>query len=286
MTGTYAPLHCTVSGSNADYATLTAIAASSGVYYDTAEFYVSLTYVDGGRTKSVEKIKVRIYANLLGTWKETVEADEERIAAQKVSYALNNGDDTKTIDQSKATFNSVRNAAESYQEWARTDNTSVGSKTYINTHLATAEQNISTVKSEVESPNLLDYSEWYNTGEESVNISSADYEITCDPSQGEDDVDVYSQPFYLEAGTYTFSVFFQDGEQLSENPHTVYAYTSDTPFDGDDADDEEITLHTTSEWEGVFVRYYGTFTLSSKQYVLFSFADQQLLQVTIMRFSA
>jgi hypothetical protein len=78
---------------------------------------------------------------------------------------------------------------------------------------------------------------------------------------------VYSQPFYLEAGTYTFSVFFQDGEQLSENPHTVYAYTSDTPFDGDDADDEEITLHTTSEWEGVFVRYYGTFTLSSKQYV-------------------
>ena len=237
-------------------------------YYTDGTFVVDVIVTDPDTGSSVTfNVTVPCYANLLGTWKETVEAGEERIAAQKVSYALNNGDDTKNIDQSKATFNSVRNAAESYQEWARAGNTSAGSKTYINTHLATAEQNISTVKSEVESSNLLDYSEWYNTGEEAVNISSVDYEITCEPSQEEDDVDVYSQLFYLDAGTYTFSVFFMDSEQMSETPNEVYVYSSNEPFDAGEGDSVPLPLHSTSEGDGVFYREYGTFTLSGKKYV-------------------
>lgn len=84
-----------VTGNNSNYATLTAIlkdADTNGKYYDQAYFTCRVAYTDGGTTKYVTDVKVKVYANLLGSWKETVVGDMKReVATGKFYFEDENG---------------------------------------------------------------------------------------------------------------------------------------------------------------------------------------------------
>ena len=92
-TGDYIPVHCTVSGNNSgNTATVTAIGtytqSGKSYYYDTAYFFAKVYYTDGNTTKYIDNVKVRIYANLLGTWSETVEADTKTEIAERTLFDI------------------------------------------------------------------------------------------------------------------------------------------------------------------------------------------------------
>lgn len=98
--------HCTVSGSNSNKATLTAIEAdSNGHYYDQASFICKVTTEYG----VIEGIKARVYANLLGTWKETVEADTKSAIAESTWFDL---DEHGNIVESQRLGNFVQSSKE------------------------------------------------------------------------------------------------------------------------------------------------------------------------------
>ena len=96
--------------------TLTAISGTitSGLIRVT----LTVTDPDGGGTFTKD-MNVMVYVNRLGTWRQTIENGMETIVAEKISYVLNDKDDGKTIDESKDTFNSVRNATVSLLTWQR-----------------------------------------------------------------------------------------------------------------------------------------------------------------------
>lgn len=76
---------CTATGSNSYYAMLTAINKDADdQYYDQAYFICKVYYENND--KYVENVKVKIYANLLGTWKETVEEDTKTEVARSLTY--------------------------------------------------------------------------------------------------------------------------------------------------------------------------------------------------------
>lgn len=92
-----------VTGSNSNYATLTAIlkdADTNGKYYDQAYFTCRVAYTDGGTTKYVTGVKVKVYANLLGSWSEEVKGDTKNEVARSLSYAyIQDGQGVQTLEQ-------------------------------------------------------------------------------------------------------------------------------------------------------------------------------------------
>lgn len=74
--------HVSATGSNSNYVQLTAIAKSSGAYYNSGYVTLSVTYTDGGVSRTVTGIRLSVFANLLGTWSETIEADVKQGIAQ------------------------------------------------------------------------------------------------------------------------------------------------------------------------------------------------------------
>lgn len=97
---------------------------SGGNYYSEGNFEVAVNVTDPD-TRSVISFNLTVfcYANLLGTWKQSVENGEEIIAAQKIVYTFGK-EGVATVDAVKNNYDSVRNASMSYQKWS-TDAASV-----------------------------------------------------------------------------------------------------------------------------------------------------------------
>ena len=98
--------------------TLTLTAISGTITSGRIDVTLTVTDPDGGGTFTKD-MHVDVYVNRLGTWKQTVENGTETIVAEKISYVLNDEDDSLTIDESKDTFNSVRNATVSLLTWQK-----------------------------------------------------------------------------------------------------------------------------------------------------------------------
>ena len=235
-------------------------------YYTEGYFDITINATDPD-TNSLVPFTVRVlcYANLLGTWKRDVEDGEERIAAQKISYALNNGDSSKSIEQSKTTFNSVRNSAESFQQWQNDTSGAAGTYQYINTHLSSAEQNISKMDAKIPTKNLLDCASgdgWRNWHDDSdANYNNAT-QLIGSTASGANQIDVYSKPVFLKSGVqYVVSLYSHTSPtlkifKLNGNPN---AKVDD--FKGNHA--EVLTVYSiTTTYQGC-TRYYAVFTLSS-----------------------
>ena len=79
-TGADAPVHCNASVSG-NRVRITSILSSGGVYYDNGSVTVKITYNGNTYTKVF-----KFYVNLLGTWKETVEADTKTAVAEMKYY--------------------------------------------------------------------------------------------------------------------------------------------------------------------------------------------------------
>ena len=235
-------------------------------YYTEGYFEITINATDPD-TNSIVTFTVRVlcYANLLGSWKHDVEDGEERIAAQKISYALNNGDTSKTIEQSKTTFNSVRNSAESFQQWQNDTSGVAGTYQYINTHLTTAEQNISKMDAKIPTKNLLDcasgdgWRNWYDDSDANYNNAT---QLIGSTASDANQIDVYSKPVFLKSGVqYVVSLYSHTSPtlkifKLNGNPN---AKVDD--FNGNHA--EVLTVYsTTTTYQGC-TRYYAVFTLSS-----------------------
>ena len=87
--------HCSASGSTSNYATITAIGTyrqdDADIYYDKADITCTITYLDNGVSRTISGIVVSIYANLMGTWKEKVEADTKTAIAQSTLTEFTGG---------------------------------------------------------------------------------------------------------------------------------------------------------------------------------------------------
>ena len=121
---------------------------SPAEYYTEGSFTVTISVTDPDTGSTVSfNVTVLCYANLLGTWKQSVEAGEETIAASKIEYVFSASG--SSIESIKKDYNSKRNSIGNYETWSKEDNTSEGSKMWMNEHINTAEQNISTVTGKV-----------------------------------------------------------------------------------------------------------------------------------------
>lgn len=93
-------------------------------YYSDGNFEVAVIVIDPDTGSVISfNLTVFCYANLLGTWKQSVENGEEIIAAQKIVYTFGK-EGVTTVDAVKNNYDSVRNASMSYQKWS-TDAASV-----------------------------------------------------------------------------------------------------------------------------------------------------------------
>lgn len=97
-TGEDAPVHCnaTVSGSRVR---ITQIHTSGEQRYDHGAVTVKVLYGDSTYTRTL-----RFYCNLLGTWKETVEADTKEEVAKAISYAFDETGETVLPLQTIGTY--------------------------------------------------------------------------------------------------------------------------------------------------------------------------------------
>ena len=123
---------------------------SSGNYYSEGSFTVNVnvTDPDGGGTITFS-VTVFCYANLLGTWKQSVENGTETIIANKVTYDYVNG----VLTKDGRNYDSIRNAAIANETW-KSNKESIydGYSTSIselNTQVNTAEQSLSTLQTTV-----------------------------------------------------------------------------------------------------------------------------------------
>lgn len=137
-------IHCTIGSQIVnDTVAISGILPGEGEEWTTGSAVLTVQITDGPSFK----VQINVYYNLLGTWKENVEGGVETISAEQISYVVNNGDKTKTIQQSKSAFNSVRSAAGAFEQW-RT-NTYAYDITNINTQINTATQSISMLQSQM-----------------------------------------------------------------------------------------------------------------------------------------
>lgn len=226
-------------------------------YYDNG--YVMFDVSFDGKTYSK---RFGFYANLLGTWKQTIEQDQETIVARVVNYNFLNG----VLTKDNRDYDSFRNAVKTLETWkSEKESTYNGYSTQIvsiNSRLSTAEGNINTVRKEVESENLISVLNWENTGEDNVVASETQHSVYC--QNEEESVDLYSSLLLLEAGTYTFSACLPDNE-LSD--YSFYYYDGTTTFEAGDGNGELIEFNVTSDSDGIFTRCYGVFDISTKRYV-------------------
>ena len=233
---------------------------SNNDYYTEGFFTVTVNVTDPDTNATVSfTVTVFCYANLLGTWKQSVENGTETIVAKKISYVINNGDDSKTVEQTKAEFNSVRNAAGAFEQWTKEGENTSGSYKYIQKHLRDAEQNITTIGSSV-IKNMLDCANgdgWREYNDDTLSVFDGSL-------QKINSLDSYSTAVLLMAGvTYVFSVYanttpsFGFGE-CGGDPN---AMTDDIQWGG------SITVNTdtTDKYLG-YNRYWCTFTPSRTDY--------------------
>jgi hypothetical protein len=116
------------------------------VYCEKGYVDITATYRGVPYTK-----RFSFVCELLGTWFEKVENDTQKIVAQRISYVVNNGDPTKTIEQTKNTFTQMSSSVGQVSEWKEEkENVYNGYDqriTNTNTRVSNAESNISTIGS-------------------------------------------------------------------------------------------------------------------------------------------
>lgn len=233
---------------------------SNNDYYTEGFFTVTVNVTDPDTNATVSfTVTVFCYANLLGTWKQSVENGTETIVAKKISYVINNGDDSKNVDQTKAAFNSVRDAAGAFEQWTKESENSSGSYKYIQKHLRDAEQNITTIGSSV-IKNMLDCANgdgWREYNDDTLSV----FDGTL---QKINSLDSYSTAVLLMAGvTYVFSVYANTTPSFGfgECDGDPNAMVDDIQWGG------SITVNTdtTDKYLG-YNRYWCTFTPSRTDY--------------------
>ncbi len=107
--------------------TVTSPTINNGSYYSEGSFTVVVNVKDPDTSATVSfNVTVMCYANLLGSWKQSVEAGEEQIAANKIIYAL--GASGNTIEKIKTDYTSKRNSIGKYEMWESASESTDGSK--------------------------------------------------------------------------------------------------------------------------------------------------------------
>jgi hypothetical protein len=123
--------------------------SSGSSYYTEGYFEVTVHATDPDTSSDVEfTVRVLCYANLLGSWKRTVEADEENIAASKVIYAM--GASGSTLDAIRTDYTSKRNSVGSYETWSSASESTDGSKANMIKKTTTAQSTADGVKTTVQ----------------------------------------------------------------------------------------------------------------------------------------
>ena len=232
---------------------------SGGSYITEGSFEVAVyvTDPDSGVTVTFN-VTVPCYANLLGTWKQTVENGMESIIAQKVTYSFLNG----VLTKDDRTFDSLRSAIIANETWKRqkeeTYNGYAQQITNTNNRVNTAEQAIQRLSANTK--NILDCSGgdgWREyTGDE---LSVFDGSL-----QKVNSSDAYSTAVLLEAGvTYVFSVY------ANSKPSVIFGDCYGNPNSLSDDIQWENTLsvntNTEDKYQG-YNRYWCTFTPSYTEY--------------------
>lgn len=231
-------------------------------------------------------VTLPFYCNLLKSWQETVEGGVETIVARDISKVVNDGDGSKTINESKSVFNSIRDAVTSLLQWRtskqsqydgysqRIDNT--------NTQLNSAEVSLSRLTKKVnDGKNLLSLT----MGWESYNGAAVSYDKK-NFGVWDNDSDLYSPAVIMAEGeTLCFSAYMNSTAGGSNNWFVGYGpnpptHLSDlyynahmsiqlTQKSGDSITIDGVTYH----------RYY--FVLSGStfadQYITFNYAASDKL---------
>lgn len=165
------------SGAAALQVKVTSPKTSGGNYYTEGTFSVTVNVTDPDTGSNVAfSIVVGCYANLLGTWKQSVEDGTETIVANKVNYDYVNG----VLTKDGRDYNSIRNATISNETWKNTkEATYDGYSTQItntNKRIDTADAHIQTLETEMDGK--VNSSEFYQTA---VNVGLAVYStVTSD----------------------------------------------------------------------------------------------------------
>lgn len=217
-------------------------------YYDTVFVDCVVTY-DTNKTIST---RIRIYANLLGTWKETVENDTKTEVASMKYYTYDKDGHVVSQQTIGEYVRSSSMQTSSLQSTVMGQGTSI---TNLNSRMSTAEQNISTVSKEVISSNLLpgtaDGEGWFS-GNDSL---SFDIETK---GFGLDDQDIaYSPTIIIKKGS-PYTVSFEDVEGFGYLPVLKIALTNirgdqmTKVFDIDDRD-----------WDSEDYRRFASFFIDS-----------------------
>ena len=106
-------------------------------YYDNGYVTFDVTYGSNTYPK-----RFNFYANLLGTWKETVEAGARTIAAEQTQYEIDHGN----LVKNDSTYQAMQSAVSSLEEWkSQSEGTYDGYAEQIentNSRLDTAEESI------------------------------------------------------------------------------------------------------------------------------------------------
>lgn len=233
-----------VTGNNSNYATLTAIlkdADTNGKYYDQAYFTCRVAYTDGGTTKYVTDVKVKVYANLLGSWSEEVKGDTKNEVARSLSYAyIQDGQGVQTLEQ-------------------------------IGTYTKSSTENISTLTKKVDNgKNLLRNA---LSGSGSFGCSTAK-NFTNNPSLRDTTVDydgyitaaenytyIFQSGITIERGKW-YTVSFEAKSNQTNVGFCVFNYSGDgSVFSGDNCD-TNFTPTTSGKKKSITFKVSGTGTVT------------------------
>lgn len=234
---------------------------SPAEYYTEGSFTVTVNVTDPDTDSTVSfNVTVLCYANLLGTWKESVEGGVKTVVAEVVTYDFLDGKLTKN----NRTYTQIASAARNYENWSSSSNTSEGSLRWMNEHINSAEENISRMESYTGSRNMLDCASgdgWKYWGEG----TETPYDNALQRIGVSGEMDTYSTAVFLKAGvTYVVSLY-----EAEDDLPTINIYrckNNPNALSGNFTFVESPQLYTTQETYQGCIRYYGSFTPTVDDY--------------------
>ena len=230
-------------------------------YYDNGYVTFDVTY--GGNTYHK---RFNFYANLLGTWKETVEAGVKDVVAEVVTYDFLDGKLTKN----NRTYTQTASAARNYETWSSEENTQEGSKKWMNQHINTADQNISTIQRNAVTRNLLGRGQWKSSD---YLGTLASYEAKNDRWYDDEANDLYSPTISLQKGKYCFYCYVPSNRYFSSKV-VMYKLKDGSmimvyPYDFGVIDNDTVTINGNA-----YHRCYAQFELNEDiNYVINVYGD-------------
>lgn len=224
--------------------------------------------------------RLGFYCNLLGTWKSEVENDTQKIVAQRISYVVNNGDSTKTIEQTKNTFTQMSSSVEQVSEWKEEKEDVYDGYdqriTNTNTRVSNAESNISTIRSTRPQEDIFSkgLSDWVLND---TDYPDADFDNKYPRYYAAGEIaDIYSPVVALKAGEYCFSAYVPSDREFDTYGSTIVLMkgcTESDPSSGSffpasyasTVDGDTITIQVTENErivEKTYYRRYATFRIT------------------------